>query len=82
MYSSQSLVAKTFKNCSPEITLLSYLFAVEKACNNTICKNNGTCLNLLEGYHCTCVAGYTGENCEIGLYFSISFKDSKGSKTC
>ena len=59
-------VLQSFQN-----TVCSLIFAVQKACNNTTCKNGGTCLNLLRGYHCTCVAGYTGENCEIGLYFSI-----------
>jgi hypothetical protein len=37
--------------------------------NKNICKNNGQCLDTLNGYKCECTPNYTGRNCEnIGKY--------------
>ena len=35
-------------------------------CVSTPCQNGGTCLDLVDFYNCTCLAGYNGTNCEIG----------------
>jgi len=34
------------------------------ACASSPCQNNGSCVNGGNAYTCTCVAGYTGENCQ------------------
>ena len=35
-------------------------------CMSSPCDNGGTCTDLLDGYNCTCVGGYTGLHCETG----------------
>ena len=35
-------------------------------CASSPCQNGGTCTNMVNGYNCTCTAGYDGENCEHG----------------
>lgn len=32
-------------------------------CDNFPCMNGGQCLDITNGYHCTCPKGFTGENC-------------------
>lgn len=32
------------------------------------CQNNGTCTDLVNDYHCDCVAGFNGRNCENSKY--------------
>lgn len=40
-------------------------------CQPQPCHNNGTCTDLINGYHCDCTAGFNGTNCTIGNYTSI-----------
>ena len=35
-------------------------------CASSPCQNGGTCTDMVDGYNCTCAAGYDGENCEYG----------------
>ena len=35
-------------------------------CVSTPCQHDGTCTDLENGYKCSCAAGYTGVECEIG----------------
>ena len=37
-------------------------------CLSSPCHNNGTCVDLVDGYNCTCMSGYNGILCEIGKY--------------
>ena len=30
------------------------------------CENNGTCVNWIGGFNCTCTEDYSGTRCEIG----------------
>jgi hypothetical protein len=34
-------------------------------CESDPCENDGTCSDQLNGFTCSCVAGFTGTNCEI-----------------
>ena len=34
-------------------------------CHNHPCQNGGTCEDGVNSYTCTCVPGYTGNNCTI-----------------
>lgn len=35
-------------------------------CASNPCQNNGTCNDLINQYNCTCVAGYSGYQCQTG----------------
>ena len=35
-------------------------------CQNHPCQNGGTCKDDVNSYKCTCVSGFTGNNCETG----------------
>lgn len=35
-------------------------------CANHPCNNGGTCVDIVNGYTCKCIDGYTGKNCNIG----------------
>ena len=39
-------------------------------CSPNPCKNGGSCTDLVNGFSCTCIAGYTGEDCSSGMYHS------------
>ena len=35
-------------------------------CSNSPCLNGGTCKDLINKFHCSCVRGFTGKTCETG----------------
>ena len=37
-------------------------------CASTPCQNGGTCNDHANGYSCTCLLGYAGILCQIGLF--------------
>jgi hypothetical protein len=41
-------------------------------CSSNPCKNDGACVDLVNGYKCTCVAGYNGDDCDQSK--TMSFK--------
>ena len=43
------------------------LFTDFNDCLVNPCMNGATCNDELNGYTCTCVAGYTGDRCETGM---------------
>jgi len=34
-------------------------------CHTNPCQNQGTCTDMPSGYHCSCVPGFIGKNCEV-----------------
>ncbi|CAH0396981.1 unnamed protein product [Chilo suppressalis] len=40
---------------------------VKDECQNNPCQNAGTCLNLVDGYHCLCPSNWEGKNCDIDV---------------
>ena len=37
-------------------------------CVSNPCENSGTCADAVNSYTCSCVAGFTGTNCETSKY--------------
>ena len=50
------------------LSILRYRLALFRTdideCSSSPCQNDGTCTDEVNGYTCSCVAGYTGTNCE------------------
>lgn len=36
-------------------------------CESNPCQFNGTCIDGINGYNCSCIPGITGDNCEINI---------------
>lgn len=36
-------------------------------CDSLPCQHGGTCLNLVEGYHCLCPSNWEGRNCDVDV---------------
>ena len=46
-------------------------------CATSPCQNSGSCTDQINGYSCSCAAGYDGANCEngnIAVSFQIFYK--------
>ena len=45
---------------------VNFLFADINECDINLCKNGGSCEDLVNSFICTCPPGYDGTSCEIG----------------
>ena len=54
---------------SPTIGATAYtlLSADIDGCDGDPCMNGATCIDEVNAYSCSCVAGYTGDRCETGM---------------
>ena len=43
-------------------------------CASNACQNGATCIDLVNGYTCTCVIGYTGINCQTSTFSYLSIE--------
>ena len=41
-------------------------------CESSPCSNGGTCINLVNGYHCICAPGYNYTHCQNGISRKLS----------
>ena len=48
-------------------------------CVNNPCQNGASCVNSDGGYSCQCAAGWTGDECNQGVFFCSSVKLMSGS---
>ena len=49
--------------------MIRYCFVDTDECSSDPCQNGGTCTDDVNSYSCACVAGYTGEDCEISMCY-------------
>lgn len=58
---------------SKKSLLLKYIFTGDfceedfNECDSNPCLNNGTCIDIPNGYNCSCISGYFGIHCEIDV---------------
>lgn len=48
-------------------------FSVVSVCNPNPCKNGGTCVSDKKDFECQCPPGYTGNFCQIGECYTVSY---------
>ncbi|XP_061116405.1 versican core protein-like isoform X2 [Conger conger] len=51
----------------PSLKLGAYCFRGINCCTENMCLNGGTCYSMGESYTCSCLPGYSGDNCEIDI---------------
>ena len=52
------------KQSPTALTFHSNIHSDKDDCSNTVCRNDGTCVDQVAGYICLCAPGFTGSQCE------------------
>ena len=47
--------------------MISLIASDVNECASNPCQNDGTCVDAVNSYTCTCGDGYSGSHCEIGM---------------
>ena len=58
-------ISCTGDKCHNYVYVLCFVVAVNE-CSPNPCKNGGSCTDLVNGFSCSCVAGYNGDDCSSG----------------
>ena len=48
---------------------------VDPCAESNPCANNGLCSDEESGFSCTCLDGFTGDICDVGMVLIVSIKD-------
>uniref|UniRef100_A0A673AMU3 Cubilin n=1 Tax=Sphaeramia orbicularis TaxID=375764 RepID=A0A673AMU3_9TELE len=68
------------------VRLLEIYKVQTTACNSNPCRNGGTCLNLLNSFHCLCPDNWAGQTCETDVnecqVFLGTFEGCQNGATC
>lgn len=54
-------------DCEATPYILLYIIDIDD-CTGSPCQNNGTCLDAVNSYTCTCIDGYAGTDCLTGRF--------------
>ena len=52
--------------CEQPCFQISFSILHINECSPNPCKNGGSCTDLVNGFSCSCVAGYNGDDCSNG----------------
>ena len=66
-----SLEVNTFTFTDSTMTNHFLLFPDIDECVTNPCLHNGTCINTVGNYNCSCTAGWEGNDCEIGIFLTM-----------
>lgn len=66
----QTLLCLETKRSEVMFIFLLFFFSLSdiRECDNRPCQNNARCRELPGSYECICPDGFTGINCETGIY--------------
>ena len=64
------LKRRLWKTCEQPCFQISFSIVDINECSPNPCKNGGSCTDLVNGFSCSCVAGYNGDVCSNGNYHS------------
>ena len=48
------------------------MFSDIDECHSNPCAHNGTCIDSVNSFRCSCVEGYTGHDCDTGIWHTFS----------
>ena len=54
----------------------AFLSDVNECLTGDVCKNGGTCFNLVGSFYCQCPNGFDGETCENGEFLKLYWTNS------
>ena len=68
MKSASHFVVKTVSFFIASVEAFIFCLASDiDYCSNASCKNGASCVDGMKNYTCSCVVGYTGDQCETGI---------------
>lgn len=67
-FSISSLKWRNAHSKHGSLTLFDFIGVDIDECSNSPCKNQGTCVNTIGGFHCTCPQGFKGDLCDEGTW--------------
>ena len=54
-----------------KVLYVMLIFLDVDECGSNPCAHNGTCIDGVNSFTCSCVAGYTGHDCDTGTQLNL-----------